>query len=271
MIASKAASKSPAAMSAFTMTGAYIAYSRTAYCRWAKAMPDRMLSTMDVLTEGTIAAHRHRDAYAAVVRSGSYAETAVDGCIEVRTAMIVVHPALHLHANVVNDAGRVWNTPIQKQAVSLWGAFAGRGAERLAGLDRRPMDDEVLEALETCSRVARMRMPAWLSDLTTLGFKRFDVARKDVSREHAHRVFKAYFGMSPGRWRRERQLQCALARLAGGASQVQAAVDAGFSDQSHMCRVFRTELGATPGRFSIAGGRSAGTSHSFNTASDSGY
>lgn len=222
---------------------------------------------MDVLTEGTIAAHRHRDAYAAIVRSGSYAETAVDGRIEVRTAMIVLHPSLHLHANVIDRAGCVWNTPVDARAVSSWETFAGRGAERLARLDRCPMGDEVLEALESCSPVTRARMPEWLRDLTTSGFKRFDLARKDVSREHAHRAFKAYFGMSPGRWRRERQLQCALARLAAGASQVQAAVDAGFSDQSHMCRVFRTELGVTPGRYSAVDRRPAAASHPFNTVS----
>ena len=104
-------------------------------------MPDKMPSTMDVLTEGTIAAHRHQYAYAAIVRSGSYTETAVDGRIDVRTAMIVLHPALHLHANAVDDAGRVWNTPMRARAISSWAAFAGRGAERLAGLDRRPMEE----------------------------------------------------------------------------------------------------------------------------------
>lgn len=71
--------------------------------------------------------------------------------------MIVLHPALHLHANAVDDAGRVWNTPMRARAISSWAAFAGRGAERLAGLDRRPMEEEVLEALETCSAVTRAR------------------------------------------------------------------------------------------------------------------
>ena len=226
---------------------------------------------MDVLTEGAIAAHRHRYAYAAVVRSGSYAEAAVDGRIDVRTAMIVVHPALHLHANAVDCAGRVWNIPMRVRAVSSWEAFAGRGAERLARLDRCPAEEEVLDALETCSPVAQARMPAWLNDLTTLGFERFDLAQEAVSREHAHRAFKAHFGMSPGRWRRELQLQRALAGLAGGAPLAQAATDAGFSDQSHMCRVFKAELGATPSRFSAGGDRPADTSHPFNTGGGASY
>lgn len=203
---------------------------------------------MDVLRAGPIAPHRHRDGYAAIVRAGRYSEAALEGRFEVRTAMIVIHPPLQLHTNAIEDEGCAWNVPIAGSGMPAWAAFSGRGAERLARQDRPPTSEEVCEALSTCSPVDPVPMPDWLADLVSLDFRRFDEAQAEVSREHAHRVFKAHFGISPGRWRREKQLQHAVKRLNDGAALADIASEAGFADQSHMSRVCRRELGTTPAR-----------------------
>jgi AraC family transcriptional regulator len=67
--------------------------------------------------------------------------------------------------------------------------------------------------------------------------------------KHVARVFRACFGQTVGVWRARRRVQeASTAMLHRGASQCQAAADAGFSDQAHMCRAFVRVLGVTPGQ-----------------------
>ena len=63
------------------------------------------------------------------------------------------------------------------------------------------------------------------------------------------RQFRTAFGTSPGRFRTMRQLDRARRLLRGGTSLAEAAVDAGFADQSHMSRHFKRAYGLTPARW----------------------
>jgi AraC-like DNA-binding protein len=68
-----------------------------------------------------------------------------------------------------------------------------------------------------------------------------------LSRHALHRHFKAACGVAPHRWLVMRRLDRARAALLDGASLAEAALGAGFADQSHMTRHFKAAFGMSPG------------------------
>ncbi len=78
-----------------------------------------------------------------------------------------------------------------------------------------------------------------MSDLTAL---------THVTPEHLSRSFRAQFGLSPFQMLTAARLDLARRAIANGSSLCQAAMQAGFSDQSHMTRWFRRAYGVTPGQ-----------------------
>ena len=71
------------------------------------------------------------------------------------------------------------------------------------------------------------------------------------------RAFRAAFGTSPSRFRTLRQLDEVRRLLTHGAGLAEAALDAGFADQSHMSRQFKRAYGLTPARWAAAARREA--------------
>ncbi|MGY4535438.1 AraC-like DNA-binding protein [Pseudomonas sp. TE3786] len=63
------------------------------------------------------------------------------------------------------------------------------------------------------------------------------------------RDFRALYGTSPYRYLTHRRLDLARALLLDGHSLAQAAISAGFFDQSHMSRLFQQAYGVSPGRW----------------------
>jgi AraC-like DNA-binding protein len=63
------------------------------------------------------------------------------------------------------------------------------------------------------------------------------------------RQFRAAFGTSPDRYRTMRRLGVARRAIAAGTPLAEAAVAAGFADQSHMTRQFKRTYGLTPTRW----------------------
>ena len=203
---------------------------------------------LEALQPGAIDLHRHRTGYATLVRSGTYAEAAVGGRVMITPATLVVHPGYHLHSDQVFERGAVWNIDLGGHVLPAWTALKGAGVERLAASGLKPDATEVLGLLASAEPVEAQPLPAWLADFASLNVTQFSDAQDTVSREHAHRTFKRYFGMSPGRYRRERQLQAALTLIRNQAGLADTAAAAGFADQAHMTRVVKQELSVTPGR-----------------------
>lgn len=75
-----------------------------------------------------------------------------------------------------------------------------------------------------------------------------DLARSlAVSSHHLSRVFRSLTGRTISHHRMRLRARNALERLAGGEHDLaRLAADAGFADQSHLCRVLRQETGHSP-------------------------
>ena len=71
------------------------------------------------------------------------------------------------------------------------------------------------------------------------GLSRFTIARQ----------FRRRYGVSPMRYALMRRLDVAKSQILAGRSLADAAITAGFSDQSHMTRHFLRAFGMTPGRW----------------------
>ncbi len=59
----------------------------------------------------------------------------------------------------------------------------------------------------------------------------------------------ACYGLPPHRYQLQQAVERAKTLLCGGASICQAALEAGFADQSHFSRRFREFTGATPRQY----------------------
>lgn len=73
-----------------------------------------------------------------------------------------------------------------------------------------------------------------------------------LSRYQFLRAFAKAFGLPPHAWLQQRRLACACRSIAQGRALIDAAAEAGFSDQSHMTRLFVRCLGFTPGAYAVA-------------------
>lgn len=70
-----------------------------------------------------------------------------------------------------------------------------------------------------------------------------------MSRYQLLRSFSRALGITPHAYLVQRRVQIARRLIDGGHTLSQAALAAGFSDQSHMSRAFHRQLGITPGRY----------------------
>jgi len=77
-------------------------------------------------------------------------------------------------------------------------------------------------------------------------------ALSSVSRFQLLRAFSRQVGITPHAYLIQRRVLLAQRFLADGQTPAQAAIQAGFSDQSHMTRAFVRQVGVTPGCYSAA-------------------
>jgi AraC-like DNA-binding protein len=104
--------------------------------------------------------------------------------------------------------------------------------------------------------VPQERQAGWLRDARALlETDGEEPAMRDVARAlgvhpvSLARRFRRQLACSPREYRQRWRVRRALALLATGAALPRVAQDAGFCDQSHLCRSFRRQLGMTPGAY----------------------
>jgi AraC family transcriptional regulator len=111
--------------------------------------------------------------------------------------------------------------------------------------------------MRPASRLARGGLAPWQErrarDFLRANIKR-GVALKDVAREcglsvgHFAHAFRRTLGVAPHKWLIEQRVVLSKEKLRdGGLSLTDVAAECGFSDQSHLTRVFRQTVGVTPG------------------------
>lgn len=105
-------------------------------------------------------------------------------------------------------------------------------------LDASP---SVLKAIQRVN--AAPEVPTSLAELAALS---------GVSRFQLLRGFVREVGITPHAYVVQRRVRLARQHLAAGRSPSDAALSAGFADQSHMTRAFVRQLGITPGRYQAA-------------------
>lgn len=101
---------------------------------------------------------------------------------------------------------------------------------------------------------ALARVRTWIERDPPRPHRLADLARRaEMSETRLCREFRRRYGLPPHAYQIELQVRQAKRLLAEGASPAQAAAAAGFSDQSHLHRVFRRSTDSTLARFSGAG------------------
>jgi AraC-like DNA-binding protein len=101
----------------------------------------------------------------------------------------------------------------------------------------------VLNALATLAAPGRKASPVSLAELADLS---------GVSRFQLLRGFAREVGATPHAYLVQQRVRLARQFLAAGQPIVDAAINAGFADQSHMTRAFVRQFGVTPGRYVVA-------------------
>jgi AraC-like DNA-binding protein/quercetin dioxygenase-like cupin family protein len=126
---------------------------------------------------------------------------------------------------------------------------------------------------ETMSRLVLKYTAQQVSSTTPDGsFERMQTARKylmdhisdnvsvrdlsalvGLSPYHFLRSFRSVYGIPPHGYRLQQRIDIAKQMLANGASIASTAADTGFADQSHLTRVFKSIVGATPRQYQSVG------------------
>jgi AraC family transcriptional regulator len=212
------------------------------------------------------AAHEHDQSQASVLLVGSLRET-VDGReVEVAAPCFCRKPEGTVHSNRFGPQGALVLSFHFKQAAEQrelivergWGwmrmspqevaaAVAPAGLRAGSGLFHKEAAADPDPAPHWL-RVVRTRMEAEPAGASIAGF----AAAAGVHRVHLSRRFLRCYGLSPSAFRRRQMTAVAMERIfEGGLPPAMAAQEAGFADQSHMLRTFRSVTGGlTPGHIS---------------------
>ncbi len=228
--------------------------------------------------------HLHELAYFCIVLRGAYTECYGQVSRTYSPSTVVFHPEGETHSDYFHEAGgHIFNVALS----SRWLEHAGERSRiltrtdhmqggRTAWIARRlycefqepddvsPLAIEglTLEILVEASRHARgprrPTAPRWLRQVTNLLHDRFAESLSldqialaaGVHPMHLARVFQHHCRCTVGDYVRKLRIEFACQKIAASDTPlVEIALAAGFSDQSHFCKTFRSHTGMTPSQF----------------------
>jgi AraC family transcriptional regulator len=234
---------------------------------------------------GSRALHHHERACLSVMLSGSFTEHIAGRAIECTGAGVLLKPAGEPHRDEFAGSVQIIVEPDDRASTRLGehdslfhdisytrslaaSAIAGRISRELVSYDaftQLAVEGLTLELLATVLRagegpVSRTRPPNWLDrvrERIALGDTLPDVgvlaAEADVHPAYLARMFRRAYGLSIGQYARQVRLEWVARQLAETEAPLSAiAFQAGFADQSHLTRAFRSHWGVTPRQYRLA-------------------
>jgi AraC family transcriptional regulator len=244
----------------------------------------------------TVPPHAHAAAYFALLLEGSYEEIAGDVHINCGPFTVIFHTANTEHSNIIAPTGCCyffaelssrWTTVIDDLGDAPKHVFELHGGDptwlmvRLYHefLAREAASTFTVESLlfELCTYLSQQRVhdtaePPWLARVDALVQAEFRhgisvqtiAAQVGINPSHLCRAFRQFRGRTLGDYVLGLRMQHVCQELAERTHSLgDIALDAGFTDQSHLTRTFKQLMGVTPGAYrrmrSPGGKRSART------------
>jgi AraC-like DNA-binding protein len=220
--------------------------------RIIRAGIDHLPSSMDMPR------HRHRDAYATVVLSGSYEQLSYAGRLPVRGGDVLVQPTFDCHSDHMLSSGITIIRLPWRLEPGYGGVYRNCRVDWIRSLAERDVEEArmALEAEIVRTAPAPARILDWpdllAADIASNPRMRIGewASAKRLAREHVSRGFTAVYGATPAQFRCEINARAACLRLSSSPdSLVEIAADLGFSDQAHMTRVVKDFTGVPPARW----------------------
>lgn len=226
--------------------------------------------------------HTHQSAYFGLLLDGGYMERFTQRTTEYGPFTLGFHPPEFTHTDEIGACGsrmfclevrdEFWSkvreyltaprfTPDLCGVETTWLAVRLYRQFRAGILDAFQMEEICAEMVERCGQASVSRecsSPAWLARAMELLLGSFrspltldGIAREiDVHPIHLSRVFRKKYGCTMGDYVNRLRVQFACAEMSRGWPVLnELALVAGFADQSHMGRVFKSTVGETPAKF----------------------
>jgi AraC family transcriptional regulator len=238
--------------------------------------PGAVLSEVRHLTGREVPSHTHEYAYFCLLIEGAYHETSATTTITYDPFTVVFHAPRKEHTDTIGPAGgrffMVELMPDWANAMSAEGELPEHFTELRGGdsawlmsrlyqefLTRDATTEFAVEALlyQLCATAAGASAlpseePRWMADIDrrSIGEKTSvrDVANAvGVHPSHLCRVFHRFRGRTIGDYVTGLRMQLACRRIVETERPLRdIAAEAGFTDQSHMNRIFKRFIGQTP-------------------------
>ena len=224
--------------------------------------------------------HEHELAYFTVVLAGTYGESNSSCTAELHPFTAIYNPAGVIHDGIVGYGGtqlftiemraeylkevgiRLRSAPNVDPGTGaiLWPGLRIYSAFKAQAADPLTLDSLVLELLAAVAAAENVgkEPPIWFNRVRERMHQEFqaDLSMRQLAMEagvhpvHLARVFRAHCRQTPGDYVRRLRLRAACDLLRNQDFPLAAvAADCGFADQSHFTRIFKRELGSTPGDF----------------------
>jgi AraC-like DNA-binding protein len=226
--------------------------------------------------------HTHESAYFGLLLDGGYAEWFTQRATEYGPFTLGFHPPSLTHEDEIAACGSrmfcievrdtFWQrtknlltapkfTPDLCGRETTWLGVKLYRAFRAETLDALQIEEICGEMLQGCARVnltEEKSVPSWLGQAVDLlhGEFRTQITLDAIAQElnlhpiHLSRVFRKKHGCTMSEYANRLRVQFACAKMSQGWPALdELALEAGFSDQSHMGRVFKSLVGDTPARF----------------------